>query len=164
MAYPDFPDPYCDEILPGRITVDTVSETQRVWAFHHPKPEFDPVQIVVIPKEHIDSLATITEHDPGLIREMMDVLSGVAERVAAEFGACQVHCNLGEYQHARHLHWQVLKDDRMWDFPPIDTAPRHKWSSESAQRWHTYWTDYWDRWTKDHGERPRRPDADRYRH
>lgn len=162
MAYPDFPDPYCDEILPGRIRVATVHETERVWAFHHPKPEFDPVQIVVIPKEHIDSLATISEHDPELIKEMMDVLSLVARQVAAEHGACQVHCNLGEYQHAQHLHWQVLKDDRMWDFPPIETAPKHRWNTETAQLWHAYWREYWRRWREEFGERPQRPDAGRY--
>ena len=86
MAYPDYPDPYCDEILIGRITVETVHETGRVWAFHHPKPEFDPVQIVVIPKEHIDSLATIADHDPSLIREMMEVLSLVAPLFAKPGG------------------------------------------------------------------------------
>ncbi len=78
VSYPEYPDPYCDEILPGRLLVETVHETPRVWAFHHPKPELAPVQIVVIPKEHIDSVATITHHDPDLVKEMMEVLSLVA--------------------------------------------------------------------------------------
>lgn len=131
--------------------------------FHHPKPEFAPVQIVVIPKEHIDSLVMITHHDPEMVKEMMEVLSLVAGQVAAEHGACQVHCNLGDDQHARHLHWQVLKDDRTWDFPPMDTAPKNKWDNASARLWHAYWKIYWRRYREEYGERPRRPDAGRYR-
>ncbi len=55
---------------------------------------------------------------------MMEVLSLVARSMAAEHGACQVHCNLGEYQNARHLHWQVLKDDRNVGLPSHGQRPQ----------------------------------------
>ncbi len=57
----------------------------------------------------------------------------------------------------------MLKDDRMWDFPPIDSAPKHKWDTDSARLWHAYWKNYWRRYREEYGERPRSPDADRYR-
>ena len=67
-------DYYCDFILNGRVPVDVVAETPRVLAFHHVFRTWD-THIVVIPKEHIRSLADVK--DPGLLAEIFVVVIGI---------------------------------------------------------------------------------------
>ena len=93
--------------------METVYETDRVWAFHHPKPEFDPVQILLIPKEHVTSLVTLPDHDRELHTRLIRALSVVGSKIVEEHGACQIHVNMGQYLHAHHLHFQLTKDDRI---------------------------------------------------
>ena len=49
-------DMYCKEIIPGKLKVDIVFETNNVMAFHHTKPYWEH-HIVIIPKIHINSLS-----------------------------------------------------------------------------------------------------------
>src|SRR5207249_5465883 len=93
----ELPDPYCDAVLVGSIPVATVYETDRVWAFHHPRPSFDPVHIVLIPKEHVDSLVTLRSRDVDLQLEVLHALSVLGEEVVRAHGECQMHVNLGHY-------------------------------------------------------------------
>ena len=97
---------YCDEVLSGRTPVKRVVETENVLAFHHTRP-FYPVHIVVIPKQHIDSLLTLGDEDGQLLLELLEVVRQVASRMVDEHGACRVITNLGEYQDSKHLHWHV---------------------------------------------------------
>ncbi len=95
---------YCDEVLSGRTVVRKVMETERVLAYHHTRP-FWPVHIVVVPKQHVDSLLTV-END--LLVELMEAAKKVAELVLSEHGAARVITNLGEYQDSKHLHFHVV--------------------------------------------------------
>lgn len=97
---------YCDEVLSGRTSVQKVSETDNVLAYHHTRP-FYPVHVVVIPKKHIASLLTLERDDDGLLLELMDVVKQTAARVQADYGACRVLTNLGRYQDSKHLHFHV---------------------------------------------------------
>jgi len=103
---------YCDEVLSGKTTVEKVKETANVLAFKHTRPSY-PVHIVVIPKRHIASLTTLSTEDDGLLVEMMSVIREIAAEVVAEYGACRVITNLGEYQESKHLHWHVVSGDRL---------------------------------------------------
>jgi len=49
-------DMYWKEIIPGKLKVDIVFETNNVMAFHHTKPYWEH-HIVIIPKIHINSLS-----------------------------------------------------------------------------------------------------------
>ena len=95
---------YCDEVFSGKTPVEKVIETENVLAYHHTRP-FWPVHIVVVPKQHVDSLLTV-END--LLIELMVVAKEVAKRVLDEHGAVRVLTNLGEYQDSKHLHFHVL--------------------------------------------------------
>lgn len=95
---------YCDEVFSGKTQVEKVLETERVLAYHHTRP-FWPVHIVVVPKQHVDSLLTV-END--LLIELMDIAKKVAATVLKEHGAVRVLTNLGEYQDSKHLHFHVL--------------------------------------------------------
>lgn len=97
---------YCDEVLSGRTPVRKVIETDRVLAYHHTRPYW-PVHIVVIPKQHIDSLIALGETDSDLLLELLSVVRQVAVQVVAEHGACRVVTNLGRYQESKHLHFHV---------------------------------------------------------
>ncbi len=131
-------DPYCDEILPGRLPVETFFETDAVVAFHHPCPSFDPVHLLVITKEHVESLDELD--DPDLAAEIMQVLAIVTRRVRTEHGACRVQTNIGDYQHSKHLHWHVIVDDRLVAFPPDETGPHHRRDTPAARQWIAYWS------------------------
>lgn len=95
---------YCDEVFSGKTPVEKVLETGRVLAYHHTRPYW-PVHIVVVPKEHVDSLLTV-END--LLVELMEVAKEVATTVLEEHGAARVLTNLGEYQDSKHLHFHVV--------------------------------------------------------
>ncbi len=101
---------YCDEVLSGRTSVERVLETVNVLAYHHTRP-FYPVHIVVFPKRHVDSLLTLDDSD--LLAELIDVIQKVAEQVVAEYGACRVLTNLGDYQDSKHLHWHVIHGEAL---------------------------------------------------
>ena len=96
---------YCDEVLSGRTPVKIVRETDNVLAYHHTRPFFSDVHIVVVPKVHVSSLL-----DPAaepLLPALLAVVRSVAAGVVAEHGAARVLTNLGSYQDSKHLHWHV---------------------------------------------------------
>jgi histidine triad (HIT) family protein len=95
---------YCDEVFSGRTPVEKVFETDRVLAYHHTRP-FWPVHIVVVPKEHVDSLLTVEDD---LLVELMDVAKKVSAQILDEHGAARVITNLGAYQDSKHLHFHVV--------------------------------------------------------
>jgi histidine triad (HIT) family protein len=100
---------YCDEVISGKTPVEKVFETNRVLAYHHTRP-FWETHIVVVPKNHVDSLLTLENE---LLVELMDVVKTVAAKVMGEKGAVRVLTNLGEYQDSKHLHFHVYSGDKI---------------------------------------------------
>jgi histidine triad (HIT) family protein len=98
-------DIYCDLIIPGKLEVKVVKETEDILAFYHTKPYW-PVHIVVTPKQHI---ASLIELEPGseIAKELLQVVQEVARTVTESEGACRVSTNLGRYQDSKHLHVHV---------------------------------------------------------
>ena len=96
---------YCDEVLSGHTAVAVVDETERVLAFRHTRPHYAE-HVVVIPKQHIESLLELPADD-GLATELMMVVQRVAQAMNAEHGGCHVVTNVGSYQDSKHLHWHV---------------------------------------------------------
>ena len=100
---------YCDEVLSGRTPVEKIFETDNVLAYHHTRP-FWETHIVVVPKQHVDSLLTVENE---LLLELIGVAKRVAGGVLAEKGAARVLTNLGEYQDSKHLHFHVYSGDKI---------------------------------------------------
>jgi len=100
---------YCDEVFSGKTPVEKVLETENVLAYHHTRP-FWPVHIVVVPKQHVDSLLTVENE---LLLELMNVAKKVAAEVLDEHGAARVITNLGEYQDSKHLHFHINFGDQI---------------------------------------------------
>lgn len=97
-------DIYCDQIIPRKIPIDIVYETDNVLAYHHTRPHW-PVHIVVVPKVHVPSLLEL--NNPALAQDLLDVIQKVASQVKDQHGSCRVVSNLGDYQDSKHLHFHI---------------------------------------------------------
>lgn len=98
-------DYYCDFVLNGRVTVDVVAETERVLAFHHVFRSWDE-HIVVIPKEHVRSLADVT--DRSLLAELFQVVIDIVRAQRFTESNYKVITNGGSYQSNQHLHIHIV--------------------------------------------------------
>lgn len=112
-------DIYCDEILSGRLPVETVAETDRVLAFHHSRP-FWRTHIIVIPKAHVSSLVGEDLADD-LLAELLTVVRSIARKVAEAAGEAGVMTYVGKLQHSKHLHWHVVAGDQIRALPPVES-------------------------------------------
>jgi histidine triad (HIT) family protein len=96
------------KIVEGRIPSRKVYEDDEILAFHDINP-MAPVHFMIIPKQHVDSLATCgPEHAPVLGRMM-----AVAGRLAREQGAAdgfRTIVNTGRVgrQDVYHLHIHII--------------------------------------------------------
>lgn len=102
-------DIYCDLIIPHKLDIAIVKETDNILAYHHTKP-FWPVHIVVTPKKHI---ASLLELEGDLAKELLLVVKEIAKDVASKERAARVLTNLGEYQDSKHLHIHVSSGEKL---------------------------------------------------
>ncbi len=98
-------DIYCDLIIPRKIDIQVVKETDNILAIYHTKPHW-PTHIVIIPKQHIDSFVTLDLKNSIAI-ELLGVVQEIAASTTAEQGSSRILTNLGEYQDSKHLHFHV---------------------------------------------------------
>lgn len=98
---------YCDEVFSGKTPVEKVFETKNVLAYYHTRP-FWRIHIVVVPKQHVESLLTV---DDILLIELIDVAKKVSMQLLAENNAARILTNLGEYQDSKHLHFHVYSGE-----------------------------------------------------
>ena len=103
---------YCDQVLSGKLKVSVVFETERVLAFHHTQPFFER-HVVIVPKQHIESLTSPEAADGNLSAEFLTAINHVASIVEKELGGCRVSSNIGSYQATKHLHWYVHAGKRL---------------------------------------------------
>lgn len=102
---------YCSQVIPGKIKVDIVFETDQVMAFHHTQPYWE-AHVVIIPKMHIDSLADYP-HSEKLNAEFFEAIQFVTKMFEQKYGACRISSNVGDYQTSKHLHWYVHYGERL---------------------------------------------------
>jgi len=114
---------YCDQVLSGRLAVLRIAETEHVLAFHHTQPYW-PVHIVVVPKRHISSLATLEPGDLPVVHELLTVAADLCRRVTEEHGGCRLSSNSGNLQTTRHLHFYIHSGLRLRneDGTPVDES------------------------------------------
>lgn len=105
---------YCDKIINGSFLVDIVWETENILAFHHTKPYFE-AHVVIIPKQHIDSLSSPQSSNPELAVDFLQAIQIVAAQLEQQWGGCRVCSNVGNYQFSKHLHWYVHAGKRLRD-------------------------------------------------
>jgi len=96
-------------IIRKEIPATVVHETELTLAFRdiHPRA---PVHVLVIPKEHIDSLIQLKPAHAGLIADMHQTIQAVARQEKVEATGFRVVVNTGSDsgQEVKHLHYHVL--------------------------------------------------------
>jgi len=103
-------------IAAGEIPSNKVYEDEICYAFYDIEPQA-PVHFLVIPKQHIDSVAKIGADNSAVVAHIFEVIAKVSKEMGME--SYRVVSNIGEQagQSVKHLHFHVLSGrDMTW--PP----------------------------------------------
>ncbi len=113
-------DPDCIfcKIIAGKIPSKKVYEDEEVYAFHDIHP-WAPVHFLMIPKNHIASLAQVGEAHVGLLGRMMTLAPQLALQEGCNpypQGGFRILSNTGDEggQEVQHLHFHVIGGPRPW--------------------------------------------------
>ncbi len=113
-------DPNCIfcKIVAGKIPARKVYEDDEILAFHDIAP-WAPVHFLMIPKQHIPSMAQLTEGNAALMGRMLTLAPQLALQEGCRpypEGGFRVLCNNGQEggQEVHHLHIHVMGGPRPW--------------------------------------------------
>ena len=104
------------KIISGEIPSDKVYEDDICLAFNDIEPQA-PTHFLVIPKQHIGSIAEVNADNSAVVAHIFEVIAQVAKEKSLE--SYRVVSNIGEQagQSVPHLHFHVLAGrDMTW--PP----------------------------------------------
>lgn len=99
---------FCD-IVAGKIPCDKVLETENLLAFKDLSPQA-PTHILLIPKQHIESLQTIPKGQGALLDEMLQAAQKIAKQEGIADSGFRVISNIGQDagQTVPHLHFHII--------------------------------------------------------
>jgi histidine triad (HIT) family protein len=105
-------------IVAGELPADEVASTERTYAFRDIQPAM-PVHVLVVPREHVESAATITASHGDLLAEMMATAQQVARSEGLAERGYRLVFNVGDdaQNSVPHLHMHVL-GGRPMEWPP----------------------------------------------
>ena len=105
-------------IVAGKIPATIVHQTEKTLAFRDINPRA-PVHVLVIPKEHIESLMALEPRHAASIADIHQVVQKVARQEKAEEKGFRVVVNNGKDsgQAVGHLHYHVLAGRKL-SWPP----------------------------------------------
>ena len=97
------------KIINGEIPSTKVYEDDEILAFNDINPAA-PIHILVIPKKHITSLATMEKEDEKIIGKIYSVINKIAEEQNFKDEGYRVIVNCGKNggQEVMHLHFHIL--------------------------------------------------------
>ncbi len=96
------------KIAAGQIPSDRVYEDEQVVVFRDIYPKA-PVHLLMIPREHVDSLETVSATHEALLAHMLRTLPVVAHRAGLEGGfRTIINTGRGGGQEVFHLHMHLL--------------------------------------------------------
>lgn len=96
------------KIAAGEIPSKKVYEDDQILAFYDIAP-MAPVHVLVIPKEHIDSVAAVTEENASLVAYIFTVIPKIAKELGLDGGFRVVsNCGSDGCQSVKHLHFHIL--------------------------------------------------------
>ena len=98
---------FCEDVLSGKIEVNTVWENDLVLAFHHPRPKAE-IHVVVIPKTHVQSLLDPKALDGALLSSMVRAVQEVARELGLDETGFYVRTNVAAPGVTPHMHWHVF--------------------------------------------------------
>lgn len=96
------------KIVAGEIPSKKAYEDDTVLAFYDIAPQA-PVHVLVIPKQHIGSIAEVTPENSAAVAHIAEVIGILAKELGLENGF-RVVSNVGEdgAQSVKHLHFHLL--------------------------------------------------------
>ena len=102
------------KIVKGEIPSTKIYEDEEVLAFKDIHPDA-PIHILVIPKKHIDSLATMQNGDEQIIAKIYKVINKIAEQQGVKEKGYRVIVNCGKDggQAVGHLHFHLLAGTKL---------------------------------------------------
>lgn len=105
-------------IVEGTLPATVVYQDQAALAFRDANPQA-PTHILVIPKEHLDSLDDVGRKDEALLGHLLRVASRVANEQGLSEGGYRtvINTGAGAGQSVLHLHIHVL-GGRPFHWPP----------------------------------------------
>jgi histidine triad (HIT) family protein len=113
-------DPHClfCKIVAKKIPSRPVYEDDEIYAFHDIHP-WAPVHFLLIPKQHIPSLAQVDASHAALLGRMMALIPSLAIQEGCNpypQGGYRVITNTGAEggQEVHHLHFHVMGGSRPW--------------------------------------------------
>ena len=106
------------QIVAGQIPADKLYDDEQVLAFRDINPQA-PTHVLVIPKRHIESLATMTEDDSAVLGHVLATASRLARELNIAGSGYRVVFNIGRDggMAVDHLHAHLLGGRRM-AWPP----------------------------------------------
>jgi len=104
------------KIIAGEIPGDIVYQDEEVIAFRDINP-LAPTHLLIIPKKHIPSLASISEAESPLIGHMVNVANQLARKEGIAEKGYRLVINCGEQggQLVPHLHMHLLGGRKLSD-------------------------------------------------
>jgi len=93
------------KVARGEIKKEFLYESEKVVAFDDINP-VAAVHILIVPKKHIESTATIAKEDEGDVAQLFKVATNLASE--KKLDAYRLTFNAGRYQHVPHLHMHLL--------------------------------------------------------
>ena len=100
------------KIAAGEIPSTCLYNDDDVYAFRDINPQM-PVHFLVIPKQHIDSVAAITAENSAVVAKCFEVIAKIAKERGMD--SFRVVSNIGEQagQSVFHLHFHVLAGGKL---------------------------------------------------
>ena len=104
------------KIIKGEIPSNKVYEDEEILAFKDINPAA-PIHILVIPKKHLESLATMKEGDEKIISKIYQAINIIAEKQGFKEKGYRVIVNCGKDggQEVPHLHFHLLAGTQFGD-------------------------------------------------
>jgi len=104
------------KILAGEIPSDKVFEDDKVYVFKDIYPKAD-VHLLMIPREHVDSLNELDESHDALMAHMMRLLPKLAKEQGLDTGyRTIINTGPGGGQEVFHLHIHLMGGDHLPGF------------------------------------------------
>lgn len=110
------------KIAAGQIPSNKLYEDDTLLAFYDIDPQA-PVHFLVIPKQHIESAAKLTEADAALLGHIYATIANLCKQLSVDESGYRVVTNVGADggQSVKHLHFHVLAK-RSLAWPPLMQA------------------------------------------
>jgi histidine triad (HIT) family protein len=102
------------QIVAGKVPSDTIYQDDKVLVFRDINPQA-PTHLLIIPKEHIPSLAHLSEAEAPLVGHMVNIANQQAKKEGIAESGYRVAVNCGEQggQLVPHLHMHLIGGRRL---------------------------------------------------